>query len=624
MTAEIGNFLLNAALIVCLVQSCRMNTRVRSYAILSFALIFSAFLSLMYAYIVSDFSLLNVYKNSHTLKPMLYKITGVWGNHEGSMLLLALILSAYNLAFALLSRLDETIRNKIINIQALILMGFLSFVIFTSNPFEVISPVPAGGLGLNPLLQDIGLAAHPPVLYMGYIGFSLAFSYAVAALMIGGADKKWAESLKRWTIFSWSFLTLGIGLGSWWAYRELGWGGFWFWDPVENSSLMPWISGTALLHCLLVMEKRGALTMWTILMSIITFSLCLIGIFLVRSGVLTSVHAFANDPARGMFILAFLCLVAGSSLTLFALKAGKLKSDKKLQITSKEGLITINNFLLVSICATILLGTTYPLFLQLFSDHTVSVGAPYFNSTVNYMVLPLLVIMAVSVSVKWKKDSFKRFSAKLNRLFGASLVLAYLFFTGENFSPLAYIATALSIWLILQTSWSFITKTELNKKRFNKQNSSFYAMTVSHMGIAIVIMGISLMTSFEQEKEVMVKDQGIVAIAGYDLRLDAMYLLAHDNYLARQGNFTLLDKSGNEITTLKPEVRFYPVEQSNTTESAIYTNLLSNIYLVMGDTDDEAGFAIRVYYKPFVNMIWFGCLIIASGGFMALVKKRKT
>lgn len=620
MIPSIGNLLLFIALGISFVQVftpfCKTKKITSWYiSLIVLLLVLGSFCCLIYAYVVSDFSVLNVFKNSNTHKPLIYKITGTWGNHEGSMLLLVLILSSYNFAFAKFSKLDEGLKTNIISVQSFISLGFLAFVLFTSNPFERLFPVPEDGVGLNPLLQDIGLATHPPVLYIGYIGLSMGFAYAVAALIAGKMDKVWAASLKKWTLFSWSFLTLGIGLGSWWAYRELGWGGFWFWDPVENASLMPWLAATAFLHSLLVLEKRGVLKVWTVLLGIFTFSLSLMGIFLVRSGVLTSVHSFASDPKRGTYILIFLAVLIGSSLTLFALRAYKLKPENSFAPFSKEGGVLINNLLLVVLCSTVLLGTIYPILAQVLSDSSIAVGEPYFNSVFTPIALPLLVMAGIVPVVKWKKDEVKMVRSHLYIPFVTALfVIGLVAFVPDTKSFLASISLGFCTWLIVSMLAA------LYKRKGSSVTMPFLGMVISHIGVAVLVAGITVVSVWGTEEENIISLEQSIKTAGYNIKMKDMFMAAEDNYLKRYGTFEIRDYKGKHIADLSPQVRYYPVEDTNTTESDIYYSLLSNLYVAMGDSDSKGGFVVRAYYKPWMNLIWLGCVLMALGGFLAIMK----
>ncbi len=623
MIPAIGSFVLIIALGISFIQiftpfckSKEIDTKYISLTI--FILVLISFACLMYSYIISDFSVMNVYKNSHTLKPLIYKITGTWGNHEGSMLLLCLILAAYSFLFAALNKLDTKLKDIIISVQSFINVGFLAFIYFTSNPFERVSPIPNNGIGLNPILQDIGLAMHPPILYLGYIGFSLGLSYSVAALIVGKADRNWAISLKKWTLVSWSFLTLGIGLGSWWAYRELGWGGFWFWDPVENSSLMPWLAATALLHSLLVMEKRESLKVWTVLLGVFTFALSLVGIFLVRSGILTSVHSFAADPKRGTYILIFLGLVVGVSLTLFALKAHKLKPKNSFLPLSKEGGILINNLILVVLCLTVFLGTIYPIIVEVFSEDSVAVGAPYFNSVFNPIAIPLLMLAGIVPILKWKKDSLKKVKAKLSIPFiCATFTFGLILFVPETKSIIAAVSLSFSVWLISSMVCAV----------YERRNSSipmqFLGMVISHIGLAVLTAGITVVSIWGQEKEQIINLNESIKISYYNVKMSNMSFGFQDNYFNRLGEFRITDYTGKTVAVLHPEVRHYPTQGSNTTESDIYYTLLSNLYVAMGDRSEQGSYVVRVYYKPWINLIWLGCVLMSLGGFVAMIKRKK-
>jgi cytochrome c-type biogenesis protein CcmF len=617
MIPQLGNYLLLAALALSLLQTIRPFCP-KLLTVIIFSITALSFGGLIYSHAISDFSVLNVYNNSSTYKPMIYKITGTWGNHEGSMLLIALILAAYNFAFMQISSLESSMKKTIIRIQSFITAGFLSFITFTSNPFEVIAPVPDNGLGLNPLLQDIGLATHPPVLYIGYIGLSLALSFCVMALLRGEADKTWASHLKKWTLFSWSHLTFGVGLGAWWAYRELGWGGFWMWDPVENASFMPWLASTALIHCLIVMEKRETLKIFTILLGIFTFSLSLLGIFLVRSGVLTSVHSFASDPSRGVFILLFLGIVIIGSFLLFGLKAHHLKNKNNFTALSKESGILIGNMLLAVACSTVFLGTLYPIFLDIISGDKVSVGAPYFNATFTPIILPVLLLAAFVPMIKWQSDSLKEIWHKSYKLLIIGVITAILVYaipTQKSF--IAPIAISFSMVLIASMLNRLIEKLRAS----GRISYTFCAMALSHIGGAILVIGVSTVSVYGIEQERILKINESMQIGGYDIKLNEMFLGTEENYLMRQGVFSLT-KNGHELTVLSPQVRHYPIENSNTTESDIYYSLLSNIYIAMGDSDGKDGFVVRVYYKPLVNLIWFSCAIMAVGGLFGLLRQK--
>lgn len=598
---------------------------ISSVVFISFA---GAFFCLLYSYVISDFSVRNVFENSHTDKPLLYKVTGTWGNHEGSMLLFITLLSMITFLFGKFS----VVKNKknILSIQGGIIFGLAAYIFFTSNPFERIFPVPANGTDLNPLLQDIGLAMHPPTLYMGYVGFSLAFSFAVTGLLEGNIDKKWASGLKPWIMVSWSFLTLGIGLGSWWAYRELGWGGFWFWDPVENSSLLPWLAGTALLHCIIVLEKRNSLVRWTSFLSIITFCLSLIGFFLVRSGVLTSVHAFASDPYRGIFMLIFIAVVVGSSLVIYAIKLPKIAKVGNFDLISKEGGILFNNLLLITLCGTVLLGTVYPIFLEVLTGNTVSVGAPYFNAVFLPIALPILLLSAIGPLLKWKKDNLISVFRKLNISFSFALIVMIAIWLREGEFSVYVIAFGGSAWLFSTTVIEFLRSSGLVKGVFKKLPAPFYAMTISHLGVAVLAFSITALTIGEEEKELLMKIGEKTSIAGHEINFIGTKVVKGENYLSRKGTFSVF-KNGKEVTNLNPESRIYFVQGTHTTEADVYYNILYDLYIVIGDKvesytgESGNGFSIRIYIKPFMLWVWIGCIMIACGGLVSCVHSfRKT
>jgi cytochrome c-type biogenesis protein CcmF len=599
-------------------------------AVLQLVLMLTAFLALMQAYVVSDFTVLNVAQNSHTSKPLLYKIAGVWGNHEGSMLLWILILALFGAAVALFGgNLPATLKARVLAVQAWIAIGFLAFTILTSNPFERLLPAPENGSDLNPLLQDPGLAFHPPMLYTGYVGFSIAFSFAIAALIEGKVDAAWARWVRPWTLAAWCFLTAGIALGSWWAYYELGWGGWWFWDPVENVSFMPWLMGTALLHTAVVVEKRNALKVWTILLAILTFSLSLIGTFIVRSGLLTSVHAFATDPERGLFILLLLCLTIGGSLALFAVRAPALKSGGLFHPISREGALVLNNLLLATACATVFLGTLYPLFLEAFGGDKVSVGAPYFNATFLPIMAPLVVAMAIGPLLPWKRADL---SGALGRLkvvalltLLAALVAVYLHRGGPLF---AWLGMALAAWLFAGalTEWAgriklFRAPIGESWRRARGLPRSAYGMTLAHAGLAVVIAGITASAAWQGEVVRIMKPGDIAELGGYAYRLEGVRRLRGPNYTSDTASFTVL-QDGREVALLMPEKRIYDVQRRETTEAAIRTTALADLYVVIGDADGRGGWTVRIYHEPLVPWIWAGAFIMVAGGAVSLSDRR--
>ena len=514
---------------------------------ISFALTCGIFLAailaqlcLIFSFVISDYSVTNVYQNSHHLKPLIYKISGSWGNHEGSMLLLISILSAYTFAFNFFSKIDLEKKLIITSSQSLIISLLAAFTAFTSNPFARIFPVPEVGLGLNPLLQDIGLALHPPMLYTGYIGFSLIFSFAIAGLLSEKVDRKFAAHLKNWLFFSYGFLTLGIGLGAWWAYRELGWGGYWFWDPVENVSLMPWIAATALVHCLKLLEQKEICKIWTVFLAILTFILCLLGLFLVRSGILTSVHSFAIDASRASFVIAIILLIGGGGLLIFGAKMHHLKTAaQKFSPLSKTGLIFLNNYFLIIALFIVLLGTLYPIFSRGFFDQFISIGPNYYNKIFSILIIPFLIFMAIA--------------------------------------------------------------------SFGKRMS--IVMALAHLGFFFVILGVTLSSFFGSVKEVNLKKTELLKIAGYEIKFNDVEYFAGKNFLARQGNFTIL-KNNQELGKLAPQLRSYPTAEQTTNEPSIRHRIFSDLYLVIGNKDEDENYAVRAYHKPFIFLIWMGCGMI--------------
>ncbi len=641
MIPEIGHFALILALLVALLQGslpmlgaargrADWMALARPTAVLQLVLVLIAFLALMQAYVTSDFSVLNVALNSHSAKPLLYKITGVWGNHEGSLLLWVLILALFGAAVSLFGgNLPASLRARVLGVQAWIAVGFLAFTILTSNPFERLVPAPENGRDLNPLLQDPGLAFHPPMLYTGYVGFSIAFSFAIAALIEGKVDAAWARWVRPWTLAAWCFLTAGIALGSWWAYYELGWGGWWFWDPVENVSFMPWLMGTALLHTAVVVEKRDALKVWTILLAILTFSLSLIGTFIVRSGLLTSVHAFATDPERGLFILLLLFITIGGSLLLFALRAPALKAGGLFAPVSREGALVLNNLLLSVACATVFLGTLYPLFLEALGGGKVSVGAPYFNATFVPIMMPLVAVMALGPLLPWKRADLLGALGrlKLAGLFTLLIGIATVYLHSGG-PVLAWIGMALAAWLFAGTltDWAgrvklFRAPLEESWRRARGLPRSAYGMTLAHAGFAIAIAGITAAAAWEGEVVKIMKPGETLELAGYDYRLENVRTLRGPNYTSQTASFTVLD-DGREVARLTPEKRLYDVQRTETTEAAIHTTGFADLYAVIGDPDGRGGWTVRIYHEPLVPWIWAGSLIMVLGGAVSLSDRR--
>jgi cytochrome c-type biogenesis protein CcmF len=641
MVAEIGQFALILGLAVAFLQATvpligaqrqdREAMAFGSYAAMTqFLFIAIAFGCLTHAFVTSDFSVAVVAANSHTLKPMLYKVAGVWGNHEGSMLLWVLILAVFGAAVAAAGEnLPETLKANTLAVQGMISLGFLAFIIFTSNPFARLDPAPLDGNGLNPILQDPGLAFHPPFLYLGYVGFSIAFSFSAAALIEGKVDACWARWVRPWVLAAWCFLTIGITLGSAWAYYTLGWGGWWFWDPVENASFMPWLAGTALLHSALVVERRQALASWTILLGILTFTLSLIGTFLVRSGVLTSVHAFATDPARGIFILLLIVIATGGSLILYAIRMPGLKQGSPFSIVSRESALTLNNVILTAACATVFLGTFYPLVVDMMGRDKISVGPPFYNLTFLPIMVPLLIAMSVGPMLKWKRDSLSE-ALKLLKPAAIAAALAFVGVLGLTFgrNALAAFGMALAAWLVVGSLINLALRLRVGTVPFATSVTlartiprAFFGLVLAHGGMGLTVMGITGMTAWATETIQIVKPGGTISLSGYDVKFASINTVQGPNYEAQRALFNVT-RNGRRVTDLTSEKRFYPVREQQTAVAGIRTNLLSNIYVVLGDSNGEAGWAVRLYYHPLVPWIWLGALTMALGGFVSLSDRR--
>jgi cytochrome c-type biogenesis protein CcmF len=585
MLPDIADFLLTLALVLSVIQCIKRFAK--AAAITSFLCVTTCFVILIYSFAVSDFTLKIVFENSHSAKPLLYKISGTWGNHEGSIMMLTWMLALFGAAYSLMRH-----NTLALSVQGGVCALFIAYTKFASNPFVTFGFAPPNGLGLNPVLQDVGLALHPPFLYLGYVGFSLVYSISIAYLWQEKVGKAYAQAARKWCLLTWSFLTIGIGLGSSWAYRELGWGGFWFWDPVENASLMPWLASTALLHSLIITEKRKALKKWTILLSIITFSLSLVGFFLVRSGILTSVHSFASDPMRGMFMLGILIIISGSGFLLFGLKSPKLKAEGDFSIVSREGGILFNNMILMTLAATIFVGTIYPLALE----HSISVGAPYYNYTFVPIALILLVVCAIFPQAKWVSDNGRKLARKLLPPFIAAMIAGALLKSHEVFAIVFLAASCLL---------------SLRGKKLNE-----LPMFLAHTGIAALALGIFFVSMFDTTYEGVMKPGEVKNIAGYDIEFDRIETGSKDNYVYRRGIFFA---NGYE---LKPEMRVYPVERDTTNEAAIHTHYLNDLYIVIGEPYEQ-GFAVRIYHKPLMNLIWLALLVTAAGGFASLLIRLK-
>lgn len=600
-------------------------------AVTGFALTALSFTALATAYAGSDFSVASVWENSHSLQPMIYKITGTWGNHEGSMLLWVLILTFFGaLVAAFGSNLPATLKANVLAVQGMIGAAFFLFILATSNPFIRLNPAPIEGRDLNPILQDLGLAIHPPLLYLGYVGFSICFSFSVAALIEGRIDASWARWVRPWTLVAWMFLTGGIAMGSYWAYYELGWGGFWFWDPVENASFMPWLAGTALLHSAIVMEKRSALKIWTLLLAILTFSLSLLGTFLVRSGVLTSVHAFATDPARGVFILCILTLFIGGSLALFALRASTLTAGGLFHPISREGALVLNNLFLTTATATVLVGTLYPLALEALTGGKISVGAPFFDLTFGPLMLPLLAIVPFGPLLAWKRGDVVAASQRLMAAF--ALALAAVLVTGlfiDGASVFAALGVGLAVWLVAGALTDLAVKSGIGSvaptvmlRRFVGLPRSVFGTALAHLGLGLTLLGIVGTLSFGTEKILAMRPGETVELSGHTLRFEGLSPRKGPNFTEDRGRFQLIGADGNadgEITSAK---RFYPVRQTVTTESGIRTLGLSQLYLSLGDEGNDGSVVVRLWWKPLVTLIWGGGLVMMAGAAMSLFDRR--
>ncbi|MEM5473417.1 heme lyase CcmF/NrfE family subunit [Hoeflea sp. AS60] len=641
MITEIGHFALILALATAMVQSVvpLIGARRREpglmavgpmAALTSLMLIAIAFVALTNAYVTSDFSVQNVVENSHSLKPMLYKITGVWGNHEGSMLLWVLILALFSGLVALFGRnLPDTLKANVLSVQAWITVAFLLFVLLTSNPFLRLDPAPAEGNDLNPILQDIGLAIHPPLLYLGYVGFSISFSFAIAALIEGRIDAAWARWVRPWTLTAWIFLTAGISMGSYWAYYELGWGGWWFWDPVENASFMPWLVGTALLHSALVMEKREALKIWTVLLAILTFSFSLLGTFLVRSGVLTSVHAFATDPARGVFILGILVIFIGGALALFGLRAGTLKAGGMFAPISREGSLVLNNLFLTTAAATVLVGTLYPLLLEATTGTKISVGPPFFNLTFGPLMVPLLLAVPFGPLLAWKRADLAGAAHRLYFAIGIALLVGLgVVFLQTGAPVLAGLGIALGAYLILGAFTDLALRAGLGRVRPGVAVSrliglprSAFGSALGHMGLGVTVIGVVAASVFSTETVLAMKPGDTASAGGYELRFDGIRNYNGPNYSAQSGEFTV-SRDGVEVAQVASAKRFYQARQMPTTEAGILTFGASQLYIALGDPESNGGLVVRIWWKSWVTFIWYGTIVMVIGGVMSLSDRR--
>lgn len=631
MIPELGHFALIIAFAIAIVQSVvpligaakndsALIAMARPAALAQFLFIGLAYAALTHAFIVHDFSVLYVSQHSNLVQPLMYRISGVWGSHEGSLLLWSLILSIWTIAVAAYSRsLPEILMARVLAVMAMISTGFIAFMLFTSNPFERIFPTPLDGNELNPLLQDPGLIIHPPMLYMGYVGFSVAFAFAVAALLGGKLDATWARWSRPWTTIAWSFLTFGIALGSWWAYNELGWGGWWFWDPVENASFMPWLVGTALIHSLASTEKRGVFKSWTVLLAILAFSLSLLGTFIVRSGVLVSVHAFATDPTRGVFILAFLVVVIGGSLALYAWRSGTVVSLGRFTWFSRETALLLNNIIFLTAAAAVFVGTMYPLVVDAFGIGKISVGRPYFDTMFSMVAIPLLLLIGVGPAMRWKGDNAARIAKVSLWLFIISLVIGLLlpFLIEDELNVATGLGLAGALWVALTTFKELFER--ISKKL--KLSRSYLGMVVAHLGIAIFVVGVTVTTTYSEEKDLRMVPGSSYNISGYDFRFQGVRKVEGPNYTADEAVIEVWhgeDKSGE----LFPQKRVYSAKSSPMTDASIDKTLFRDLYAALGEELEGGAWSMRVYYKPMIRWIWLGCLFMTFGGLLAVSDKR--
>ena len=641
MTVELGHLALVLAFTLALVQStvplwgaARRDAALMacgsSAAIGQLVMVSIAFAALMHGYMVSDFSVENVFQNSHSTKPLIYKISGTWGNHEGSLVLWVLILALFGAAVAAFGRaLPAPFKARTLAVQGMIGAGFLAFMLLTSNPFIRLDPVPLDGRGLNPILQDPGLALHPPMLYLGYVGFSTTFSFAMAALIEGRVDATWARWARPWTLAAWVALSFGIALGSWWAYYELGWGGWWFWDPVENASFMPWLAGTALLHSAIVVERRDTLKSWTILLAILTFSLSLLGTFLVRSGVLTSVHAFASDPERGIFILLLLVVAIGGSLSLYAWRAPAMKGGGMFAPVSREGALLLNNLLLATATATVLLGTLYPLILDAVGGPKISVGPPFFNATFVPLMVPLLVAVPIGAMLAWKRGDLEGVVGRLVMAVIATLaVMAATMATIEWTGILAALGFGLAAWLIFGSLNDLAFRIGVGRvapgrslRRLVGLPGSAWGVMVAHAGLGVLVAGITASSAGQEERILSVRAGENIEIAGYDVTFEGVESDQGPNYQIERATF-VATRDGEHVATLASEKRFFPVEGRQTTEAGIHTNLWRDLYFVLGDPVEPGLHTVRLYHNPLVVWIWGGAVLMGIGGALSLADRR--
>ncbi len=640
MIPEIGEFSLILAFclsvilaIVPLVGTMVNNELWMSYAKTmargQFFFVVISFICLGYSFAVDDFSVTYVANHSNSQLPMQYKLSAIWGGHEGSLLLWALILSGWTIAVSIFSKaLPLDMLARVLSVMGMVATGFILFMIMTSSPFERYLPrFPADGADLNPLLQDFGLIVHPPMLYMGYVGFSVAFAFAIAALLSGRLDAAWARWSRPWTNVAWAFLGMGITLGSWWAYYELGWGGWWFWDPVENASLMPWLVGTALVHSLAVTEKRGVFKSWTLLLAIFAFSLSLLGTFLVRSGVLTSVHAFATDPERGLFILVLLALTIGGSLTLYAFKAPNVQSESRFSWLSRETILLVNNVFLTVMAFTVLLGTLYPLLLDALGGGKISVGPPYFNALFVPIMGLMSVALGVSVAVRWRDTSLDSVIKMLWKpaLISILIGLIFPFIYGSGFEFSVFIGISLSLWIVIMMMMEFsgkFRKGESIVKKLRQLPMSYYGMVVAHLGVAITAIGITLVSTYSEERDIRMVSGDKVTLAGYEFEFKGTQIVSGANFEADEGQIIVTNDRREMIATLNPQKRRYNVNKGMMTEADIDSGLFRDLYVALGEPLGGGAWAVRVHYKPYVRWLWLGGIFMTLGGLLTVLDKR--
>lgn len=638
MIPEIGHLALIIAFVLALLQcvlpiwgaqvgNYQLMAVARPTATLQLLFVSIAYCALIFSFINNDFSVLNVAENSNSSLPTIYRICASWGSHEGSILLWALMLAGWSCAVAIFSKhLPQPVLARTLGVMGFISVGTILFTLVTSNPFVRLLPAAANGRDLNPLLQDPGMIIHPPMLYMGYVGSSVVFSLAIAALLSGKLDTAWARWSRPWITMSWCFLTVGIALGSAWAYYELGWGGWWFWDPVENASFMPWLLGTALIHSLAVTEKRGGFKMWTALLAILTFSLALLGTFLVRSGVITSVHAFATDPQRGIFILLFLAILIGGSLTLFAIRAPKASTGEEFDLVSKESMLLTNNILLIVATGAVLLGTLYPLIIDALQLGKLSVGKPYFDAVFIPIMTPALFLMGVGPITRWRGAPTIELILQLKWALGVTVVSAAIApFIMRSWTPLIGFGLLLAVWIIVASMSNLITRLKNHPNHWlsalKLQSASYYGMLLAHIGVAVFIFGVTMVSGFEEEKDLRMSAGSKSSLAGYEIRFNQVSEITGPNYVAAQGNISVF-KDDKLVTMMYPQKRKYDSSQMLMTEAAIYNSFVGDLYISMAEPVSPSEWGIKIQFKPFINYIWLGCFLMALGGIFAVSDKK--